>query len=80
MTFYGIEVRADGRHQVFATDDGIRRTPVPTAIFGKPRDAIRYAEMRERQVSPLRAPEGAAADLPLPSAAPSGVLTGTAIE
>ena len=53
-TFYGIEVDAEGRHRVYATDDGISRIPVPRAAFGNPRDAIRYAEMRQTQVSPLR--------------------------
>ena len=54
MTYYGIEVRPDGRHQVYATDDGIQRTPIPDAVFEGPRAAIVYAEMRQQDISPLR--------------------------
>lgn len=63
MTYYAIRVREDGRHQVYTTTNGRDRLDIPTAAFGKPRDAIRYCEMREARISPLRAP---------------GPLTGTA--
>src|SRR5690349_16380597 len=44
----------DGRHQVGMTSDGRDFIPLPRAAFGNPRDAIRYAEMRQMAVSPLR--------------------------
>lgn len=44
----------DGRHQVGMTSDGRDFIPLPRAAFGNPRDAIRYAEMRQANVSPLR--------------------------
>ena len=76
MTGFYCHVRPDGSYGVHMTTNGHDRIPVPDAIFGNPRDAIRFAEMRELNVSPLRAPEGAATDLPQSPAAPSGFLTG----
>lgn len=73
--YYGIAVRLDGAYEVYMTDDGIRRTPVPSAIYDKPRDAIRYADMRQANISPLRAPGDEPASPPAGSS--SGVLTGT---
>ena len=52
--YFGVSVRADGRHEVYITPDGIVRYPIPRAAFGNPRDAIRYAEMRQRATRPLR--------------------------
>ena len=52
--FFAVHVRPDGTHEVYITPDGISRIPVPRAAFGNPRDAIRYAEMRQLAVSPLR--------------------------
>lgn len=54
MTGYYVRVREDGRHQVFATTNGIDRTDVPHADYEQPLPAIRYAQMREAEVSPLR--------------------------
>lgn len=69
MTYFGIEV-VDGQHQVYTTPDGIRRTPIPHAAFGRPRDAIRYVEMRQANVSPLRASVEPSVSLPEVSAEP----------
>jgi len=44
----------DGRHVTGYTTDGIDFYPIPKAAFASPRDAIRYAEMRQLAVSPLR--------------------------
>ena len=44
----------DGRHVTGYTTDGLDFYPIPKGAFASPRDAIRYAEMRQRQVSPLR--------------------------
>ena len=58
MTNFGIHINAAGRHEVYQTDDEIRRTPIRD--FAKPREAIAFAAMRELRVSPLRsAPDDA---------------------
>lgn len=50
-------IRLDGdRYRVGVTTDGTDFAPIPSGAFGTPREAIRYAEMRQLQVSPLRAP------------------------
>lgn len=49
-------VHHDGRYRVCMTTNGIDHRPIPSGVFGSPRDAIRYAEMRELHVSALRAP------------------------
>ena len=69
--FYAIRY-IDGQHVVGVTTDGRDFAPLPRAAFGKPRDAIRYAEMRQRAVSPLRAP----GETETPSSVSPGVLTG----
>lgn len=51
--FYHCHVR-EGRHVVCATTNGLDHSPVPTGAFGKPMDAIRYADMRNANVQPLR--------------------------
>ena len=66
--FYGIAV-IEGQHQVYRTTDGIEREYLPHAAFGKPRDAIRYADMRQADVQPLRPASSGAPD-PGPSTAP----------
>jgi hypothetical protein len=53
MTYYHCHVR-DGRYQVCATTNGLDHMPIPTGVFGKPRDAIRYAAMRAADVQPIR--------------------------
>ena len=75
MTGYYVSVRPDGSYEVYATTNGIDRTPVPTGVFGKPRDAIRYAEMRDAHISPLRS-SGEAPASP-PAGASPDALTGT---
>lgn len=69
--FFGIEVR-DGQYVVYETTDGIHRTYLPRAVFGSPRKAIAYADMRQQAISPLRAPGEAGT----PSPASPGALTG----
>jgi len=54
MTYYGIEVDAKGRHQVYATEDGIVRVRLADAVYDKPRQAVEYAEMRQQEISPRR--------------------------
>lgn len=56
----------DGQHQVGITTDGRDFVAIPRAAFGKPRDAVRYAELRQQAVSPLR---GSVVDVgaPLPT-------------
>lgn len=76
VTFYCIRVLGDGRHQVGTTTDGRDFLAIPRAAFGSPRDAIRYADMRQAHISPLRSPEDGRGD-PSPSLPSSGVLTGT---
>ena len=44
----------DGRHVAGYTTDGRDWYPIPKAAFGSPRDAVRYCEMRQAKVSPLR--------------------------
>ena len=67
-TYYLIRV-IDGRFQVGATTDGIDFAPLPRAAFGTPREAIRYADMRQQNTSPLRSSvEGSTAP---PSVQPS---------
>ena len=62
-------IRVDGgRFQVGVTTDGTDFSPIPTGAFGTPREAIRYAEMRQLQVSPLRAPVESEVSLPSASA------------
>jgi hypothetical protein len=56
MTYFAIAV-IDGQYRVYETRDGIARTYIPTGAFGKPMDAVRYADMRQAQTSPLRAPD-----------------------
>lgn len=51
--FYAVRVTADG-YQVGVTTDGRDFSPIPRAAFGKPLDAVRYAELRQQAVSPLR--------------------------
>jgi hypothetical protein len=69
----------DDRYQVGVTTDGRDFVPLPRAAFGNPRDAIRYADMRQADVSPLREADdevgGAVrAVIPAPSSAsPSGL-------
>lgn len=49
---FGIRINAAGRHEVYQTEDEIRRTPIRD--FAKPREAIAFAAMRDLRVSPLR--------------------------
>jgi hypothetical protein len=59
MNYFGIRVRDDGLHEVYVTEDGISKMPLPRAVFVRPRDAVRFADMRQAGVSPLRpGPEG----------------------
>jgi hypothetical protein len=51
--FYKVRV-VDGRHHVGITTNGLDWLPIPTAAFGTPREAIRYAAMRQAGISPLR--------------------------
>jgi hypothetical protein len=44
----------EGRHVVGYTTSGLDFYPLPRAAFGSPRDAVRFAEMRQANVSPLR--------------------------
>lgn len=77
MTGFYCHVRDDGSYGVHMTTNGHDRIPVPTAIFGKPRDAVRYAEMREQHVSPMRArveePASAPPPAPLSVSSPAPV-------
>lgn len=67
----------NGQHVVCATTDGRDHLPVPHGVFGKPRDAIRYAEMRNQHISPLRSSVEASVSLPEVSAdGPRGRLSG----
>lgn len=77
MSGFYCHVRPDGSYGVHMTTNGIDRIPVPTAIFGKPRDAIRYAEMRDQHVSPMREPVETSAVLPLVTDVSASPLTGT---
>ena len=52
MTNFGVHINAAGRHEVYATEDEIRRRPVRD--FATPRQAIAFAAMRDLHVSPLR--------------------------
>ena len=65
--FYSIRIVGD-RHVVGITTNGVDWLPLPRAAFGNPRDAIRYADMRQRDISPLRVAEDVAAH---PAGAPS---------
>lgn len=67
--FYGIEVR-DGQHVVYETTDGIHRTYLPRAVFGSPRKAIAYADMRQAAISPLRVRDEPEVSLPSGSSRP----------
>ena len=67
--YYAIRV-IDGRHVVGVTTDGRDFVPIPTGAFGKPRDAIRYAELRQRDTSPLRGPEEEPGVPPCPALPP----------
>lgn len=51
--FYAVRVTADG-YQVGVTTDGRDFSPIPRAAFANPRDAVRYADLRQSAVSPLR--------------------------
>jgi hypothetical protein len=51
--FFCVRV-TDAGFQVGITTDGRDFVPIPRAAFGKPRDAVRYAELRQQAVSPLR--------------------------
>jgi hypothetical protein len=59
---------AAGRHQVCATTNGLDHQPIPSASFGTPREAIRYASMREADIQPVRS----SGEDPAPSAPPRG--------
>lgn len=66
MTWHGVEVTADGRYQVYATEDSIRRRPVGRP-FDRPRLAVDFANALDAgavYVSPLRAPAGASGGYP----------------
>ncbi len=65
----------DGRYVVGGTTNGIDFRPIPTGAFGKPRDAVRYAEMRERNVQPLRTDGEGPTDLPQSTGPSPAVLT-----
>ena len=82
--FYGCRVRDDYSHEVYVTTDGRDRIPLPRAAFGNPREAIRYAEMRQANVSPLRVePDGSShqeSRLPDPALRPAaGHAAGRAV-
>lgn len=51
--FYRVRWDESG-YQVGMTTDGRDFVAIPRAAFGKPRDAVRYAELRQQAVSPLR--------------------------
>lgn len=66
--FYAVRVTDDG-YQVGVTTDGRDFAPIPRAVFAKPRDAVRYAELRQQAVSPLRA-SGEDVVVPLATSSP----------
>lgn len=69
-TTWHIHVEA-GHYVACVTTTGLDHQRVPRGAFGKPLDAIRYCDMRQAAVSPLRAPGEAGT----PSPASPGVLT-----
>lgn len=66
--YYRVRWTGDG-YQVGVTTDGRDFAPIPRAAFGKPLDAVRYAELRQQAVSPLRA-SGEDVVVPLATSSP----------
>jgi hypothetical protein len=59
-----------GRYVACVTTNGLDHIRIPTAAFGKPRDAIRYCEMRQAAVSPLRSSDDDPASAPPAGSSP----------